>query len=92
MNLIESIGKSKVGGVSGAGVLLDSNKRAEANKAEGSEEDYANVTKKANRKDSGVYDILKAIGDMIEKFSKFANDPIKVMVTNSYEIKPGVMD
>ena len=76
MGLIESISsKSKVGGERGVDVLLDSKKREKANKAEGSEEDYANVTKEANRKDSDSYGILKAIGDFTRTIAPFIQDP-----------------
>lgn len=93
MDLIESISsKSKViGGERGVDVLLDSKKREKANKADGSEEDYANVTKEANRKNSDIYGILNVIGGLatklgplLEKPEKILQNasPIKVLVTN----------
>lgn len=79
MALIESIqSKSKIGGERGIDVLLDSKKREKANKADGSEEDYANVTKEANRKDSDAYGILKAIGDFTRTIAPFIQNPSSI--------------
>ena len=86
MALIRSMSETTLGGVSGSKVLLEGEKGLEkARKSGGAdklEEDLVNVTKSAGKKDSGSYEILKAIGDMVEKFSTFANKPIPVTVAS----------
>ena len=71
--------------------LLDSKKLEAAKKVEGSEEDFVNVTKKANRKDSDSYKILESIGDLARTLAPLLQDPkriftdgpaIRVLVTN----------
>ena len=75
MALIEAVSESKIGGVKGVDALLDSKKLEAAKKGKGSEEDFVNVTKQANRKDSDAYGILKAIGDFTRTIAPFIQDP-----------------
>lgn len=91
MALIEAVSESKIGGVKGVDALLDSKKLEAAKKGEGSEEDFVNVTKKANRKDSDSYKILESIGDLARTLAPLLQDPkriftdgpaIRVLVTN----------
>lgn len=82
--LIRAMSGTNIGGKDGAKVLLGGKKGVYgAGGEKGADDDYASVTKKAGREDSGIYPVMKMLGDFLNGIAPYFGNsaaPIPVAI------------
>lgn len=97
-NLISTLREGyKIGGKSAMDLVVKGGSGLdEAFKEKGADEDVANITRGANRKDSGLFDLMKTVGDFIKQITPFISSSsiqqttFQVKVMNPDDMRPKV--